>query len=182
MNQSTRVVASAAVIEAVSLSKRYGDRLVVDGFSINVERGQIFGLLGPNAAGKTTSIRMLCGIIEPDSGDVSIDGTGITDAKGRIGYVAQRFGQYEELTVQENVEFYAEMYGVRDRVRLDSLLERTRWGASGVSGRVTSLAVTSGVSDWYARLRTIRTCCFWMSPRRASTRSRASYCGTSFTS
>ena len=111
-------------IEARGLVKRYGDRRVVDGFSAEVGRGQIFGLLGPNAAGKTTVIRMLCGIIERDGGEVLIDGADIDRARKRIGYVAQRFGQYEELTIWENLRFYAEMYGVRDRQRLRALLRR----------------------------------------------------------
>jgi len=111
-------------VEASSLSRRYGDRLVVDDFSVVIERGRIFGLLGPNAAGKTTTIRMLCGIIEPDAGEISIGGTDIAVAKRRIGYVAQRFGQYEELTVWENLRFYAEMYGVKDDALLQNLLAR----------------------------------------------------------
>jgi ABC-2 type transport system ATP-binding protein len=111
-------------IEARGLVKRYGDRVVVDGFSAEVGRGRIFGLLGPNAAGKTTVIRMLCGILDRDAGEVLIDGAEIDSARRRIGYVAQRFGQYEELTTWENLRFYAEMYGVRDKGWLRSLLQR----------------------------------------------------------
>lgn len=114
----------AAAIKAQSLAKRYGKHLVVDGFSVEIEQGRIFGLLGPNAAGKTTAIRMLCGIIDKDEGDVFINGTTISDAKNRIGYVSQRFGQYEELTVWENLKFYAEMYKVTDKIHLEDLLKR----------------------------------------------------------
>jgi ABC-type multidrug transport system ATPase subunit len=114
----------AAVIKALSVTKYYGKRLVVDGFSVEIEQGQIFGLLGPNAAGKTTAIRMLCGIIDKDEGEVLINGTTIADAKSRIGYVSQCFGQYEELTVWENLKFYAEMYNVKDEALLEKLLKR----------------------------------------------------------
>lgn len=85
---------------------------------------QIFGLLGPNAAGKTTIIRMLCGIIEPNEGEVCISGTNIRAARSDFGYVAQYFGQYEELSVWENMKFYASMYRVRDEQRLAFLLNR----------------------------------------------------------
>ncbi len=116
--------AERAAIEARGLVKRYGDRCVVNGFSAEVGRGEIFGLLGPNAAGKTTVIRMLCGIIDRDAGEVLIDGAEIDSARRRIGYVAQRFGQYEELTIWENLRFYAQMYGVSDKQRLRALLRR----------------------------------------------------------
>ena len=89
-----------------------------------MDEGQIFGLLGPNAAGKTTVIRMLCGIIGHDEGKVRIDGKSIINAKAHFGYVAQYFGQYEELSVWENLRFYARMYDVEDDAWLLSLLER----------------------------------------------------------
>lgn len=114
----------AVVIEARSLSKYYGAQLVVDDFSVAIEQGEIFGLLGPNAAGKTTAIRMLCGIVERNAGAVSINGAAIASARNRIGYVSQRFGQYAELTVWENLRFYAEMYRVTDEALLDDLLHR----------------------------------------------------------
>lgn len=110
-------------ISATSLTKSFGDNLVVNGFSVDIQPGQIFGLLGPNAAGKTTVIRMLCGIIDKDNGEVFINGSDIVAARSRIGYVSQHFGQYEELTVWENIKFYAQMYHVNDTQRLDSLLE-----------------------------------------------------------
>lgn len=106
------------VIHAVRLTKRYDRRAVVDALSLDVDRQQIFGLLGPNASGKTTTIRMLCGILEPDGGEVRINGTSIAAARARFGYVAQYFGQYEELSVHENLQFYAQMYGVTDARRL----------------------------------------------------------------
>lgn len=111
------------MISAKQLTKRYGENIAVDSLSLEVARGEIFGLLGPNASGKTTAIRMLCGIIECDSGDVRIDGKVVQDAKHDFGYVSQYFGQYEELSVWENLNFYAELYGVRDQNRLVGLLQ-----------------------------------------------------------
>ena len=112
------------MIEAVHISKRFKKVQAVDDVSLSIGKGQIFGLLGPNAAGKTTVIRILCGIIEADQGEVVINGLMNQKAKPIFGYVAQYFGQYEGLTVWENLEFYAQMYGVSDRKRLDYLLQR----------------------------------------------------------
>jgi len=112
------------MIEANHLSKRFKKLLAVNNVSLSVEKGQIFGLLGPNAAGKTTIIRMLCGIIPADKGEVLINGLPTQQAKSSFGYVSQHFGQYEGLTVWENIEFYAEMYGVKDHGRLNYLLQR----------------------------------------------------------
>ena len=119
----------SGVIRAHAVSKAFGTRNAVDSVSLSVTAGEIFGLLGPNAAGKTTLIRMLCGIIPVDGGSVSIDGQHIAHAKSRFGYVAQHFGQYEELSVAENLAFYASMYGVTDRDALAVLLER--YGLTG---------------------------------------------------
>ena len=112
------------MIYAHHLSKRYQQHTVVDDVNLDIDKGQICGLLGPNAAGKTTVIRMLCGIIEADDGEVRINGKGIDQAKADFGYVAQYFGQYEELSVWENILFYARMYNVTDEARLASLMGR----------------------------------------------------------
>jgi len=112
------------MIQAVDLTKSFNGIRRVDAISLEVKEGEIFGLLGPNAAGKTTVIRMLCGIMQADSGSVLINHSSIEKAKHSFGYVAQYFGQYEELSVFENLKFYAEMYGVKDEKRLLALLER----------------------------------------------------------
>ena len=112
------------MIQVENLVKSFGGIRRVDGVSLQIEKGEIFGLLGPNAAGKTTVIRMLCGIMEADSGTIKINNTSIEKAKQHFGYVAQYFGQYAELSVWENLNFYAEMYGVKDEERLLYLLER----------------------------------------------------------
>lgn len=112
------------MIQATKLTKHYGKNTVVNAVSLNVKKGEIFGLLGPNAAGKTTFIRMLCGIIKSDAGEVQINNMSVSQAKKHFGYVAQSFGQYEELTVSENIEFYAKLYGVNNKEKINSLLQR----------------------------------------------------------
>jgi ABC-type multidrug transport system ATPase subunit len=112
------------MIRATHLTKRYKQQTVVDDVSLNIDKGVIFGLLGPNAAGKTTVIRMLCGIIEANEGDISINGNSLWQAKRDFGYVAQYFGQYEELSVWENLKFYARMYDVTDDKWLLFLMDR----------------------------------------------------------
>lgn len=111
-------------IQATHLSKCFGQSIAVESLSLCVSQGEIYGLLGPNAAGKTTSIRMLCGILKADAGEVRIVQKPITQAKLHFGYVAQHFGQYEELSVWENLRFYARLYGVDDKQRLRFLLDR----------------------------------------------------------
>ena len=110
------------MIQANKITKRFKDRTAVDGVSLNVPEGQIFGLLGPNAAGKTTTLRMLCGIIKSDAGDIRINNTDPAQAKHDFGYVAQHFGQYEELSVWENLKFYAQLYNITDKKFLADLL------------------------------------------------------------
>jgi len=117
------------MIQANHLVKRFTKIKSVDDLSFSVKKGEIFGLLGPNAAGKTTTIRILCGIMKADSGEVRINNNSIEASKKDFGYVAQYFGQYEELSVWENLKFYAEMYGVDDEARLLHLLERYQLSA-----------------------------------------------------
>jgi len=114
------------MIKVSHLSKHFNQLLAVNDVSLDVNKGEIFGLLGPNAAGKTTLIRILCGIIKADAdgGEVLINGSPSENMKSIFGYVAQYFGQYEGLTVWENLVFYAQMYGVSDPARLNYLLDR----------------------------------------------------------
>jgi len=112
------------MIKADHLTKRFNKKTAVNDVSLDVAKGQIFGLLGPNAAGKTTVIRMLCGIIECDEGEVRLNDMSVKRAKTDFGYVAQHFGQYEELSVWENLQFYARIYNVTDEQWLNFLLDR----------------------------------------------------------
>ena len=104
------------VIAAHELVKRFGSVAAVDGVSFDVRRGEIFGILGPNGSGKTTAIRMLCGLLSPTSGDADVAGASVARepdvVKSRIGYMSQAFGLYRDLTVDENLDFYAGVYGL----------------------------------------------------------------------
>ena len=118
-------------IELTSVTKRFGDIVAVNNASLDVEKGEMYGLVGPDGAGKTTIIRMLCGITPPSSGKLAVLGYDVVkepeEVKKRIGYLSQRFSLYGDLTVDENIEFFAEIHGVRDyRTRRNELLEFTR--------------------------------------------------------
>lgn len=122
---------SETVIRASGLSKRFGDLTAVDGLDLRVERAEVFGFLGPNGCGKSTTIRMLCGLLLPSAGEIEVLGYRIPqDAealKRRIGYMTQKFSLYEDLTVAENLDFLASIQGLgraRARRRVAELLER----------------------------------------------------------
>ena len=119
------------VIRARGLSKRFGQLTAVDGLDLSVRRAEVFGFLGPNGCGKSTTIRMLCGLLQPSDGEVEVLGLQIPrDAetlKRRIGYMTQKFSLYEDLSVQENLEFLAAVQDIDRRAarqRIDELLER----------------------------------------------------------
>ena len=123
--------APVASVEAVDLTRRFGDFTAVDSISFSVRSGEVFGFLGANGAGKTTAIRMLTGLLAPTSGHARVAGHDVESdpeiVKRRIGYMSQRFSLYEDLTVQENVELYAGIYGLSDAEiaeRTDELLDR----------------------------------------------------------
>src|SRR4249919_3742700 len=107
------------VITANKLTKRFGDFTAVDHISFDVHKGEIFGFLGANGAGKTTAMRMLCGLSLPTSGKASIAGFDVykqtEQIKKSIGYMSQKFSLYEDLTVKENIRFYAGIYGMTDQ-------------------------------------------------------------------
>lgn len=110
---------SELAIAVHGLVKRFGDKRVVDGLSLEVRRGEIFGFLGPNGSGKTTSLRMLCGLLTPDGGSGTCLGFDVvreTQAiKREVGYMTQAFSLYGDLTIEENLDFVARMYGMRAR-------------------------------------------------------------------
>lgn len=103
-------------VRTQALSRRFGDVLALDRLSLAVTEGEIFGLVGPDGAGKTTTMRLLTGILQPTSGEAWVDGLHVVreaePIKDRIGYMAQRFGLYPDLTVLENIDFYADLYEV----------------------------------------------------------------------
>jgi len=138
-------------IDVRGLTKRFGQRTVVDAVSIQVQRGEICGFLGPNGSGKTTTIRMLCGLLEPDGGEGRCLGHDIrTDArqiKLRVGYMTQRFGLYDDLSIEENLDFVARAYGMPGRREVvAAALERL-----GLTGRRGQLAGSLS-GGWKQRL------------------------------
>ena len=106
----------AAIIEARDLTRKFGGLTAVDGLNLSVAAGEIFGLVGPDGAGKTTTLRMLCGLLDPTEGAATVAGYDTVRqgqaVKDQIGYMAQRFGLYQDLTVDENMTFYADLFGI----------------------------------------------------------------------
>ncbi len=119
------------VITLDRVSKRYGRTTAVSDLSLAVERGEMFGLIGPDGAGKTTTIRLICGLLAADTGSARVlDLDPVRDHRrmtGSVGYLSQRFSLYGDLSIDENIAFFAEIHGVRDyRARRDRLLEMTQ--------------------------------------------------------
>jgi ABC-2 type transport system ATP-binding protein len=121
------------MVQTQGLTRRFGELVAVDGLDLRVAKGEIFGIVGPDGSGKTTTLRMLSGLINPTGGSATVAGYDVvsqgTQVKDRIGYMAQRFGLYTELTVQENMDFYADLFGITagDRETLGKrLLHMTR--------------------------------------------------------
>lgn len=126
---------SEYVIDVKHLKKAFGDRIVVDNVSIAVKRGEVFGFLGPNGSGKTTTIRMLCGLLTPDAGEGQCLGFDImkeTDSiKCRTGYMTQRFSYYEDLTIIENLQFIACTYQLKNKEkRINDVLDMLEFDRS----------------------------------------------------
>src|SRR4030095_13773274 len=107
------------IIVTENLTKRFGDFVAVDHISFDVNKGEIFGFLGANGAGKTTAMRMLCGLSTPSSGKATIAGFDVyketEEIKKNIGYMSQKFSLYEDLTVLENIRFFAGIYGLSNK-------------------------------------------------------------------
>jgi ABC-2 type transport system ATP-binding protein len=135
LGQATKKRNDEAAVEVRDLVRKFGAFTAVDHVTFEVRRGEIFGLLGPNGAGKTTTFRMLCGLLPATSGTLRVAGTDLryarASARQRIGYVAQKFSLYGQLTVTENLEFFASAYGLRagkKRVRIDWAMQQFELG------------------------------------------------------
>lgn len=141
------------MVRTRALRKAFGALVAVNGLDLEIQRGEVFGLLGPNGSGKTTTIRMLCGLVVPTSGSAEVAGFDVThDAervRTRIGYMSQRYGLYDDLTVSENLRFYSAVYGVlgedRDRVLAEHAEE------AGLTDRLKQMAGTLS-GGWKQRL------------------------------
>lgn len=138
------------IISVNNLTRRFGDFTAVDHITFDIEPGQVVGYLGPNGSGKTTTIRMLLGLIRPTEGSATVIGydaaTESEEIRSRAGYMSQKFALYNELTARENLVFYAGVYSVTDKQRVDELLEQL--GLSLVSGQL----VRTLSAGWRQRL------------------------------
>jgi ABC-2 type transport system ATP-binding protein len=121
------------IIETRDLTRRFGSLVAVDHLNLTVDPGEIFGIVGPDGAGKTTTLRMLCGLVDPDEGSARVAGHDVVresqKVKDRIGYMAQRFGLYLDLSVEENMNFYADLFDIVGPKRAElkaQLLHMTR--------------------------------------------------------
>jgi ABC-2 type transport system ATP-binding protein len=118
----------SSIIAVKNLTRRFGDFVAVDHISFEVEQGQVIGYLGPNGSGKTTTIRMLLGLLRPSEGTAHVLGFDAAqeseEVRARTGYMSQKFALYHDLTARENLTFYAGVYGVRDEKRVDQLLDQ----------------------------------------------------------
>ena len=138
-------------IDVQGLSKSFGHKRVVNGLSLRVEKGEIYGFLGPNGSGKTTSIRMLCGLLTPDEGSGTCLGFDVrsqsAEIKKQVGYMTQRFSFYEDLSIRENLDFVARLYAMPKRKQVvDASMEEL-----GLADRANQLAGTLS-GGWKQRL------------------------------
>jgi ABC-2 type transport system ATP-binding protein len=146
-------VSGRPAIEARGLVKRFGDFVAVDDLSFSVQPGEVFGLLGSNGAGKSTTIRMLCGLLTPTAGEGLVLGHDVgrepEEVKRRIGYMTQRFSLYDDLSVLQNLRFFGGVYGLRGPEQR----ERERWavGMAGLEGK-EELLTRSLPGGWKQRL------------------------------
>ena len=125
----TALTQPGAPMKVRAIQKRFGAFTAVDQLTLSVGTAEVFGLLGSNGAGKSTAIRMLCGLLKPTSGTAHVLGFDVArepeQVKRRIGYMSQRFSLYEDLTVRQNLRFFGGVYGLRPR----ELRERAGWAA-----------------------------------------------------
>jgi len=144
---------ASLAVDVRDLTRRFGDFVAVDHIDLHVRAGTIFGFLGPNGAGKSTTIRMLCGIIRPTAGEGTVAGFDIRreiePLKSQIGYMSQKFSLYEDLTVVENLQFFAGIYNVRGEQRA----RRIDWALemAGLRGRESS-PTSELAAGWRQRL------------------------------
>jgi len=141
------------VVETRGLTRRFGPITAVRDLTLQIAGGEVFGLLGPNGSGKTTTIRMLCGLIAPSAGTATVAGIDVIASpdrvKERIGYMSQKFGLYDDLTVAENMDFYGGIYGLKDAGRTGRIAEVVAF--LGLERRLGQLAGTLS-GGWKQRL------------------------------
>lgn len=149
----TDTTVAQPAVHTEKLTKVFGDVTAVDNVTFDINRGEVFGVLGPNGSGKTTTIRMLCGLLTPTSGTATVAGfdvrTQSEEIRWNIGYMSQRFGMYEDLTVAENLDFYSSLYGLageEKRKRMEELFDEL-----GLRPRIKQLVGTLS-GGWKQRI------------------------------
>ena len=143
----------SVIVIASGLVKKFGDFTAVDGIDLEVREGEIFGLLGPNGSGKTTTIRMMLGLLSPSGGSITTLGVDVTSEpeiiRPRIGYMSQKFSLYNDLTVLENLRFYGRVYGLRNQELLEGIEQALNM--AGLSGRENERTIDLS-GGWRQRL------------------------------
>ncbi len=138
-------------IQTINLTKTFGSLIAVNHLDLEVKTGEIFGLVGPDASGKTTTIRMLCGILPPDTGEARVAGCDIRkeaeSLKGKVGYLPQRFGLYGDLTVLENIHFYADLYQVSKKERRERIERLLRFANLEPFGKRKAQDLSGGMKQ-----------------------------------
>jgi ABC-2 type transport system ATP-binding protein len=138
-------------IQTTNLTKSFGSLKAVNHLNLEVRVGEIFGLVGPDASGKTTTIRMLCGILPPDEGEARVAGCDIREEaeslKEKVGYLPQRFGLYGDLTVLENIHFYADLYQVPKKERKEKIERLLRFANLGPFGKRKAQDLSGGMKQ-----------------------------------
>jgi ABC-2 type transport system ATP-binding protein len=149
----TDTTSAQPAVHTEKLTRKFGDVTAVDNVTFDINRGEVFGVLGPNGSGKTTTIRMLCGLLTPTSGTATVAGfdvrTQSEEIRWNIGYMSQRFGMYEDLTVEENLDFYSSLYGLageEKRKRMQELFDEL-----GLRPRIKQLVGTLS-GGWKQRI------------------------------
>jgi ABC-2 type transport system ATP-binding protein len=146
-------VVDGPTVRALELTKQFGALVAVKSVTFEIHRGEVFGMLGPNGSGKTTTIRMLCGLLPPTSGTAFVAGYDVRDdpeaVRRSIGYMSQRFGLYDDLTVAENLRFYSSLYDLRGDERVARI--RELMDGMGLAPRAKQLAGTLS-GGWKQRL------------------------------
>jgi ABC-2 type transport system ATP-binding protein len=153
VEQARETPSTDAVVFTRALRKEFGSLVAVQSLDLEIARGEVFGMLGPNGSGKTTTIRMLCGLVLPTSGLAMVAGHDVArepeKVRKRIGYMSQRYGLYDELTVEENLRFYSSVYGLVGRGREERLAEHV--SDLGLEQRMSQAAGTLS-GGWKQRL------------------------------
>jgi len=151
--------AGGSIIRAVNLTRRFGTLTAVDHLNLEVARGEIFGIVGPDGAGKTTTLRLLCGLLDPTEGEAWVTGrnvaTDLDAVKDQIGYMAQRFGMYGDLTVDENMSFYADLFGISKQERVTLIPQLLRMTRMEPFGKRLATNLSGGMKQKLALMCTL---------------------------